>query len=223
MDKKRLGNKCKKGQVEIQKEKKIDNVDEKINSVEEKIALKVEEKIAVVEEIIVVVEEKIVVVEEKKEKLLPGGNENKNQRIPLPALPKPVLASPVPVTAFTWPVELSTYDGKAKWEVYKTQLSIISEGNGWIEGVKACQLAASIRGEAAKILQILPDTERPNLKPLYNALNLRFGKKYSKDYTRLQMKTRLQRKLEKVCRSMSLKEKDSSTWLSPTTQQLCKK
>ncbi|GFT41568.1 uncharacterized protein TNCV_1964811 [Trichonephila clavipes] len=229
-----------KGQVEIQKglketnqemqkgqqgmEKGVENVQK--CHVEEKIALKVEEKIAVVEEIIVVVEEKIVVVEEKivkKEKLLPGGNENKNQRIPLPALPKPVLASPVPVTAFTWPVELSTYDGKAKWEVYKTQLSIISEGNGWTEGVKACQLAASIRGEAAKILHILPDTERPNLKPLYNALNLRFGKKYSKDYTRLQMKTRLQRKLEKVCRSMPLKQKGSSTWFSPTTQQLCKK
>ncbi|GFU76470.1 uncharacterized protein TNCV_3620751 [Trichonephila clavipes] len=89
-----------------------------------------------------------------------------------------------------WPVKLSTYDGKANCEVYNTQLSIISEVNGWTEGVKAYQLAASIRGEAAEILQTLPDTERPNLKPLYNALNLRFGKKYSKDYTRLQKKTR---------------------------------
>ncbi|GFT01470.1 uncharacterized protein TNCV_269891 [Trichonephila clavipes] len=79
------------------------------------------------------------------------------------------------------------------WEVYKTQFSIISEDNGWIEGVKACQLAASLRGEAAEVLQTLPDTERLNLNSLYNALDLRFSQKYSKDYARLQMKTRLQK------------------------------
>ncbi|GFW14981.1 uncharacterized protein TNCV_4659421 [Trichonephila clavipes] len=52
--------------------------------------------------------------------------------------------------------------------------------NGWTEGVKACQLAASLRGEAAEILQTLPNTERLNLNSLYNALDLRFGQKYSK-------------------------------------------
>ncbi|GFW87601.1 uncharacterized protein TNCV_4485661 [Trichonephila clavipes] len=61
------------------------------------------------------------------------------------------------------------------------------------EGVKACQLAASLRGEVAEVLQTLPDTERLNLNSLYNALDLRFGQKYSKDYARLQMKTRLQK------------------------------
>ncbi|GFS58382.1 uncharacterized protein TNCV_2475291 [Trichonephila clavipes] len=47
--------------------------------------------------------------------------------------------------------------------------------------------------EAAEILQTLPVTERLNLNFLYNALDLRFGQKYSKDYARLQMKTRLQK------------------------------
>ncbi|GFW22782.1 uncharacterized protein TNCV_2765941 [Trichonephila clavipes] len=79
------------------------------------------------------------------------------------------------------------------WEVCKTQFSIISEAYGWTEGVIACQLAASLRGEAAEILQTLPDTERLNLNSLYNALDLRFNQKYSKDYARLQMKTRLQK------------------------------
>ncbi|GFT94567.1 uncharacterized protein TNCV_3266651 [Trichonephila clavipes] len=102
-------------------------------------------------------------------------------------------ASPVPLTASPVSVKLSTCDGKTNWEVYKTQLSIISEANGWTEGVKACQLAASLRGEAAEILQTLRDTERLNLNSLYNALDLRFGHKYSKDYARLQMKTRLQK------------------------------
>ncbi|GFU37115.1 uncharacterized protein TNCV_1555031 [Trichonephila clavipes] len=61
-----------------------------------------------------------------------------------------------------------------------------------VENVQKCQ------GEAAKILQTLPDTERPNLKPLYNALGLRFGKKYSNDYTRLQIKARLQKTRESL-------------------------
>ncbi|GFS91354.1 uncharacterized protein TNCV_1307481 [Trichonephila clavipes] len=59
---------------------------------------------------------------------------------------------------------------------------MISEANGWTEGVKACQLAASLKGESAEILQTLPDTERLNLNSLYNALDLWFGQKYSKDY-----------------------------------------
>ncbi|GFX87612.1 hypothetical protein TNCV_2465051 [Trichonephila clavipes] len=177
-----------KGQERMQKcqedlkntlEKKIDNVEEKINSVEEKIALKVEEKIAVVEETIEKkveqveerireqVEEKYEVagnfslisqqVEDLEKKLLVSGNKNESKILPFS--PVPVPSSPVPVTASTVSVKLSTYDGKTNWEVYKTQFSIISEANGWTEGVKACQLAASLRGEAAKILQTLPDTE----------------------------------------------------------------
>ncbi|GFS97244.1 uncharacterized protein TNCV_715881 [Trichonephila clavipes] len=109
-------------------------------------------------------------MEDLEKKLLAGRNENKSTIIPVSAFPEPVLATSVPVTAFTGPVKLSTYDGKTNWE-----------------------LAASLRGEAAEVLQTLLDTERLNLNSLYNALDLRFGQKYSKDYARLQMKTRLQK------------------------------
>ncbi|GFT47860.1 uncharacterized protein TNCV_4224551 [Trichonephila clavipes] len=47
--------------------------------------------------------------------------------------------------------------------------------------------------EAAKILQTLPDAEQLNLNFLCNSLDLQFGQKYSKEYARLQMKTRLQK------------------------------
>ncbi|GFS70023.1 uncharacterized protein TNCV_748001 [Trichonephila clavipes] len=77
--------------------------------------------------------------------------------------------------------------------MYKTQFCIISEANGWNEGVRACQLVASLRGEAAEVLQSLPDIERLNLNSLYSALDLWFNQKYSKEYARLQMKTRLQK------------------------------
>ncbi|GFU49129.1 uncharacterized protein TNCV_573681 [Trichonephila clavipes] len=213
-----LKDRMEKGQEDLKNalEKKIDNIEEKINSVEEIIALKVEEKIAVVEEKIEKkvgkeiervkeqVKERIEGVaedvslisqrmEDLEKKLLAGGNENKSKSVPVSAFREPVLASPVPVTAFTGSVKLSTYDGKTNWEVYKTQFSIISEANGCTEGVKACHLAASLRGEASEILRTLPDSDRLNLNSLYNALDLRFSYKYSKDYARLQMKTRLQK------------------------------
>ncbi|GFW40155.1 uncharacterized protein TNCV_5118381 [Trichonephila clavipes] len=200
----------KKDQEELKNslKSKIDNVEEKINSVEERIAVKMEEMITVVEEKIEKkvggeiekskeeVEERIERVaenfslisqrmEDLEKKLLVGGNENKNKIVPVSAFPDPVLPSPMPATAFTGPVKLSTYDGKTNWEVYKTQFFIISEVNGWTEGVKACHLAASLRGEPAEILQTLPDTERLNLNSLYNALDIWFGHKYSKDYARL--------------------------------------
>ncbi|GFX83406.1 uncharacterized protein TNCV_1427021 [Trichonephila clavipes] len=65
--------------------------------------------------------------------------------------------------------------------------------NGWTEWVKACKLAASVRGDASEVLQYLPDTKRLHLNSLYHALDLRLGQKYSKDYARLQMKTRHQK------------------------------
>ncbi|GFU66317.1 uncharacterized protein TNCV_3642401 [Trichonephila clavipes] len=76
-------------------------------------------------------------------------------------------------------------------EGIQNTISIISEANGWTEGVKASQLAVSLRGKGIEILQTIPDTERLNLNSLYNALDLRFSQKYPKDYVRLQMKTRL--------------------------------
>ncbi|GFV58538.1 uncharacterized protein TNCV_4337631 [Trichonephila clavipes] len=175
-------------------EKKIDNFEEKINSVEEKIALKVEEKIAAVEEKIEKkvgeeierikeqVEEKIKEqveeriegvaesfslisqrVEDLKKKLLVCANKNKSKI--LPSSPVPVSTTPVPVTASTVSVKLSTY--------------MMEKRTG--------------KGEAAEILQTLPDTERLNLNSLCNALDLRFSQKYSKDYAHLQIKTRLQK------------------------------
>ncbi|GFV03874.1 hypothetical protein TNCV_3173081 [Trichonephila clavipes] len=61
-----------------------------------------------------------------------------------------------PLTASPVSVKLSTYDEKTNWEVYKTQFSIISEANGWTEGVKACQLAASLEEKLLKYCRLFP-------------------------------------------------------------------
>ncbi|GFV82234.1 uncharacterized protein TNCV_2791321 [Trichonephila clavipes] len=172
------------------KKKVGEETEKKVGEEIEKIREQVEEINKGIAEIVTLISQRMV---DLVKKLLASGNENKNKSMPVSAFPEPVLASSVPVTAFTGPVKLSAYDGKTNCEVYKTQFSIISEANGWNEGAKACQLAASLRGEAAEVLQTLPDTERLNLNSLYNTLNIWFGQKYSKDYARLQMKTRLQK------------------------------
>ncbi|GFW00892.1 gag-Pol polyprotein [Trichonephila clavipes] len=71
-------------------------------------------------------------------------------------------------------IKLSTYDGKYSWQVYKTQFSIVADANQWDSHTKACQLAASLRADAADILQTLPETQRLDSDALVNALELRF-------------------------------------------------
>ncbi|GFW03303.1 gag-Pol polyprotein [Trichonephila clavipes] len=87
-------------------------------------------------------------------------------------------------------IKLSTYDGKSSWQVYKTQFSIVADANQWDSQTKACQLVASLRADAADILQTLPETQRLDFDALVNALELRFGEKCVKDYSRLQLKSR---------------------------------
>ncbi|GFW55657.1 retrovirus-related Pol polyprotein from transposon 412 [Trichonephila clavipes] len=90
-------------------------------------------------------------------------------------------------------IKLSTYDGKFSWQVYKTQFSIVADANQWDSQTKACQLAASLRVDAADILQTLPETQRLDFDALVNALELRLGEKCVKDYSRLQLKSRQQK------------------------------
>ncbi|GFX19137.1 retrovirus-related Pol polyprotein from transposon 412 [Trichonephila clavipes] len=90
-------------------------------------------------------------------------------------------------------IKLFTYDGKSSWQVYKTQFSIVADANQWYSQTKACQLAASLRADAVDILQTLPETQRLDFDALVNALELRFGEKCVKDYSRLQLKSRQQK------------------------------
>ncbi|GFY18289.1 retrovirus-related Pol polyprotein from transposon 412 [Trichonephila clavipes] len=90
-------------------------------------------------------------------------------------------------------IKLSTYDGKSSWQVYKIQFSIVADANQWDSQTKACQLAASLRADAADILQTLPEIQRLDFDALVNALELRFGEKCVKDYSRLQLKSRQQK------------------------------
>ncbi|GFY28310.1 gag-Pol polyprotein [Trichonephila clavipes] len=108
-------------------------------------------------------------------------------------------------------IKLSTYDGKSSWQVYKTQFSIVADANQWDSQTKACQLAASLRADAADILQTLPETQRLDFDALVNALELRFGEKCVKDYSRLQLKSR-QQKVSKRFKNWRRTSRGFLTW-----------
>ncbi|GFX76592.1 retrovirus-related Pol polyprotein from transposon 412 [Trichonephila clavipes] len=108
-------------------------------------------------------------------------------------------------------IKLSTYDGKSSWQVYKTQFSIVADANQWDSQTKACQLAASLRADAADILQTLPETQRLDFDALVNALELRFGEKCVKDYSRLQLKSR-QQKMSKRSKNWRRTSRGFLTW-----------
>ncbi|GFX69692.1 retrovirus-related Pol polyprotein from transposon 412 [Trichonephila clavipes] len=152
-------------------EGRIESVENKFEDMESKLETKIFEK---VEEVSISFRSDL---EKLKQKVMTGqGDEFKFQ------------------APFSKPsIKLSTYDGKSSWQVYKTQFSIVADANQWDSQTKACQLAASIRADAADILQTLPETQRLDFDALVNALELRFGEKCVKDYSRLQLKSRQQK------------------------------
>ncbi|KFM72442.1 hypothetical protein X975_05386, partial [Stegodyphus mimosarum] len=72
----------------------------------------------------------------------------------------------------------------------------VAEANGCDSQAKACHLAASLRAEAADILQTLPENKRLDFEALSGALELHFGEKCLKDYSKLQLKSRQQKPTE---------------------------
>ncbi|GFU17872.1 retrovirus-related Pol polyprotein from transposon 412 [Nephila pilipes] len=82
-------------------------------------------------------------------------------------------------------IKLLTFFGKTSRQVYKTQFTMAAEANGWNSRVKTFHLAASLRGDAADILETLPEEQRHDFQALSGALEQRFGGKCTKEYSRL--------------------------------------
>ncbi|GFU18421.1 retrovirus-related Pol polyprotein from transposon 412 [Nephila pilipes] len=78
----------------------------------------------------------------------------------------------------------------------KSNFAKETNGNGWDPVTKARQLATSLRAEAADVLRTVPEEEQLNFEALTKALELRFGEKCLKDFSRLQLKSRQQRQSE---------------------------
>ena len=87
----------------------------------------------------------------------------------------------------------STSDGNSSWGAYKMQFTMVSEHNGWSPSAEDFHLAVSLRGNAANILGTISEAQRHNFDSLSSALEQRFGEKCTKEYIRLQLKSRYQK------------------------------
>ncbi|KFM62548.1 hypothetical protein X975_20006, partial [Stegodyphus mimosarum] len=180
------------GQEEIKREitciieNKFEGIENRIDTVENRVG-EIEERVSAVQhQIEQQIEDKVSAVAKEVDTLkkfvaTAGSNSDTFKFLAMPAHPS---------------LKLSTYDGKTSWQVYKTQFSIVAEANGWDSQAKACHLAASLRADAADILQTLPENKRLDFEALSDALELRFGEKCLKDYSRLQLKSRQQKPME---------------------------
>lgn len=95
-------------------------------------------------------------------------------------------------------IKISMFNEKSSWQVYKTQFAVVAEANGWDSQTKVCQLAASLRTDAADVLQTLSEKELLDFETLVSALEMLFGEKCMKEYSRLQLKTRRKKPTESL-------------------------
>ncbi|GFU41958.1 retrovirus-related Pol polyprotein from transposon 412 [Nephila pilipes] len=110
-------------------------------------------------------------------------------------------------------IKILTFDGKTSCQVYKTQFKIVAEANGWNSRIKAFHLAATLRGDAADILETLPKEQRHDLQALSGAPEFRFERNCTKEYSRLQLKSHYQKEGEN-------EDQYSLTWHVVSTEHL---
>ena len=176
-------------------EKRVDEVDEKIEQFDAKIeqvqqgvGVKIQEVQEATDAAIVNVREEI--KEEMERRFQQIGLEDITKgELPIVTIPRQGAAAALPASN----IKPSTFDGKTSWGVYKTQFDLIASANGWDDRAKAYHLAASLRGEAADILQAVPENRRADLTSLVSALEMRFGEHHLKDYCKVQLTTRRQK------------------------------
>ncbi|GFT40377.1 uncharacterized protein TNCV_3115551 [Trichonephila clavipes] len=169
-------------------------LEKKIDSVEEKITFKVEEKIAVVNEKI----EKKKELKSKLKKELKQFEERIKEQVEerIKEQVKERIKEQVEERIEGVAENFSLISQRME-NLEKKLLAGGNENKNKIVPVSAFP-EPEFLGEAAEVLQTLPDTRRLDLNSLYNALDLRFDQKYSKDNARLQMKIRLQKNGESL-------------------------
>ncbi|XP_050507866.1 trichohyalin-like [Diabrotica virgifera virgifera] len=90
-----------------------------------------------------------------------------------------------------------TFDGQTAWETYRFQFEAAAKANGWNENEMAASLVVSLRGQAATVLQFLPQ-DAPNYTSLVQALETRYGQQHLKQVFQSQLKVRYQKRNESL-------------------------
>lgn len=68
-----------------------------------------------------------------------------------------------------------TYDRKTPWSTYLRQFEAAANINKWTEEEEATAMMISLRGNAANILQVIPEMQQIDFKYLVSRLEMRYG------------------------------------------------
>lgn len=85
------------------------------------------------------------------------------------------------------------YDGTTALNIFKLQFETTAAKNNWTDIDKAAALVVALKGNAADILQTVPETNRHNNGCLMNALETRYGNSYKRVMYYIELKSRTQR------------------------------
>ena len=88
-------------------------------------------------------------------------------------------------------IKPSTVDRKISWQVHKMQFTMVAKANRWSHSNKAFNLAVSVRGDIAIILERLSKMQRHDFQALLSAPELQFREKSTKECSRQQLKVPL--------------------------------
>lgn len=95
-------------------------------------------------------------------------------------------------------LKVGRYDGQTSYEAFRAKFDLIALTNGWTEQEKTGQLAASLEGEAQKVLLEAPISGHWNSQALHLALERRFGDVTPATAARQQLQERVRRPGERL-------------------------
>ena len=85
-----------------------------------------------------------------------------------------------------------TFDGTTSFNVFKLQFETIAAANGWSRGEMASTLVVALRGNAAEVLQMVPQSELGSYELIMEALHRRFGSEHKKQIYQMEAINRKQ-------------------------------
>ncbi|XP_038046798.1 uncharacterized protein LOC119721005 [Patiria miniata] len=88
------------------------------------------------------------------------------------------------------------FSGKVPWKDYKAHFQACCVANGWKDSQAAVFLAASLQGQALKVLGCQPEGKELSLKDLLDRLDQRFGPGQQADFHLMELRHRRQGKTE---------------------------
>lgn len=130
------------------------------------------------------------------ESQLYGEIEGLNQRLQnLRRNPNETVVASIPIGPKLVP---PIFDGTSEFNVFKIQFLAIAEKNRWTDEDKAMVLLLSLKGNAANVLQSIPEVGQKDFATIMSALERRFSNEHSKQLLHIQLKSRVQKKDESI-------------------------